>query len=254
MFHVFLVGAGPGDPELLTVRAYNLLHEAEVILYDSLVDPRVLRLARKGARMIDVGKRCGRHAASQKMICEILVAEARTGAMVVRLKGGDPMIFGRATEEMAALDEAGIAYEVVPGITAASAAAASLGISLTQRGVARSLHFLTGHGADDGLPGHDWVALTRSGGTIAVYMGGQTIAGLAAHLIESGMRPDMPAIAVENASLPNQRNLFGSIAMLPRLLEAAKPGGPVLICIGEALRGDVRGDEVFLNVERVNTA
>jgi uroporphyrin-III C-methyltransferase/precorrin-2 dehydrogenase/sirohydrochlorin ferrochelatase/uroporphyrin-III C-methyltransferase len=239
---VFLAGAGPGDPELLTVRAHRLLREAEVILHDSLVDARILALAGAGARMIDVGKRCRRHSASQAMICEQLVAEARTGALVLRLKGGDPMIFGRATEEMAALDAAGIGYEVVPGVTAASAVAASLGVSLTQRGVARALHFLTGHGAEDGLPGHDWVALTRAGGTIAVYMGGQTIAGLAAHLVEAGMRPEMPAIAVENASLPGQRNFFGSIASLPKLLEAAKPTGPVLICVGEALRGDARTD------------
>jgi uroporphyrin-III C-methyltransferase/precorrin-2 dehydrogenase/sirohydrochlorin ferrochelatase/uroporphyrin-III C-methyltransferase len=235
MPHVFLIGAGPGDPELLTLKAYRLIDEAEVILYDSLVDPRVLRLARRGARLIDVGKRCGRHSASQALICQLLVEEARTGALVVRLKGGDPMIFGRATEEMDSLDAAGIDYEIVPGITAATAAAAGLRLSLTQRGIARSLHFLTGHGAEGGLPAHDWVSLTKSGGTLVVYMGGQVLGGLATHFIEAGMEPDMPAIAIESASLPTQTVIAGTIATLPRLLGEAHLTGPVLIMIGAAL-------------------
>jgi siroheme synthase len=145
------------------------------------------------------------------------------------------MIFGRATEEMAALDEAGIAYEIVPGITAATAAAASLQKSLTKRATARSLHFLTGHGAEGGLPAHDWVSLTRSGGTLVVYMGSKTLAGLAAHFIEAGMDPGMPAIAVENASLPTQRVFPATIATLPRLLSATTTTGPVLLLIGEAM-------------------
>jgi uroporphyrin-III C-methyltransferase/precorrin-2 dehydrogenase/sirohydrochlorin ferrochelatase/uroporphyrin-III C-methyltransferase len=233
--NVYLVGAGPGDPELLTIKAYNLLNQAEIILYDSLVDPRVLALARRGARLIGVGKRCGRHSIKQSEICERLVAEARTGALTVRLKGGDPMVFGRATEEMEALTAAGIAFAVIPGITTATAAAASLAKSLTQRGVSKSLHFLTGHGAQNGLPAHDWVALTKSGGTLAIYMGGQTVHGLATHFIEAGMSPEMPAVAVENVSLPSQRMLTGSLAMLPRLLENAAFEGPVLILIGAAL-------------------
>ena len=138
----------------------------------------------------------------------MLVEHALAGNIVVRLKGGDPMIFGRVTEEIQALEDHGIAYEVIPGVTAASAAAASLGRSLTQREVARSVHFLTGHGAEDGLPAHDWVALTRAGGTLVIYMGRETLPGLAAHFIEAGMQPDMPAIAVENAlGLPPQTAL-----------------------------------------------
>ncbi len=232
MTKVFLIGAGPGDPELLTLKAYRLIHQADVVLYDSLVDKRIVRMARRGARRIDVGKRCGKHSASQAAICELLVAEALAGHFVVRLKGGDPMVFGRATEEMNALEAAGIEFDVVPGITAATAAAASLKLSLTRRGVARSLHFLTGHGAEGGLPAHDWVSLTKSGGTLVVYMGGQTLPGLAAHFIEAGMDPAMPAIAVENASLPNQRNIFGTIASLPRMLVAAACEGPTLVMIG----------------------
>jgi uroporphyrin-III C-methyltransferase/precorrin-2 dehydrogenase/sirohydrochlorin ferrochelatase/uroporphyrin-III C-methyltransferase len=235
MTHVFLVGAGPGDPELLTLKAARLLQVADTVLYDSLVDPRVLALAGPGARRVDVGKRCGRHSASQAEICRLLVAEARSGQRVVRLKGGDPMVFGRATEEMDALRDQGIAFEVVPGVTAATAAAAGLQRSLTRRGTARSLHFLTGHGAEGGLPAHDWVSLTKSGGTLVVYMGGETLPGLAAHLIEAGMATDMPAILIENASLPDQRALLATISTLPRLHAACAASGPVIILIGEAL-------------------
>jgi uroporphyrin-III C-methyltransferase len=231
---VFLIGAGPGDPELLTLKAHRLLQAAEVVLHDSLVDPRILAMAPR-ARLTDVGKRCGRHSASQSEISRLLCAEALAGHVVVRLKGGDPMIFGRATEEMEALDAHGIAYEVVPGITAATAAASSLRLSLTRRGIARSLHFLTGHGAEGGLPDHDWVALAKTGGTLAVYMGGHTLAGLAAHLIEAGMAADTPAIGVENASLAGERMTRGTIGSLPRALMAAGDG-PVLVLIGEALR------------------
>jgi len=246
MSRVYLVGAGPGDPELLTLKAARLIGAADAVLYDSLVDPRVLKLAGRQARLIDVGKRCGRHSMAQAQICRLLVEQARIGDMVVRLKGGDPMVFGRATEEMAALRDAGIAFEVIPGVTAATAAAASLQMSLTRRKAARSLHFLTGHGAEDGLPAHDWVALTRSGGTLVVYMGGQTIAGLASHFIEAGMAPAMPAIAVESASLATQRVIAGTIGTLPALLAAAKPAGPVLLLVGEALRDETAAVQVVL--------
>jgi uroporphyrin-III C-methyltransferase len=233
--NVALVGAGPGDPELITLKAFRLIQEADILLYDSLANARIVNMARRGCRRVDVGKRCGRHGASQEQICALLVAAAKTGARVVRLKGGDPMIFGRATEEMAALDEAGIAYEIVPGVTAATAAAACLRKSLTKRATARSLHFLTGHGAEGGLPAHDWVSLTKSGGTLVVYMGSNTAAGLASHLIEAGMDPTMPAIAMENASLLTQREITGTIATLPRRLASTPITGPVLLLIGEAL-------------------
>lgn len=236
MSRVFLTGAGPGDPELLTLKAARVLASAEVVLHDSLVDPRIIALANPAARIIDVGKRCGRHSATQEQICDLLVAEALAGHMVVRLKGGDPMIFGRATEEMDALRANNIDFEIIPGITAASAASAGTKISLTQRNIARSLHIITGHGAEGGLPGHDFCALTKSGGTLAVYMGGETLPGLAAHFIESGMEPSMPAILIENASLPNERYLHATIATLPGLHAAHAAAGPVLILVGEALR------------------
>jgi uroporphyrin-III C-methyltransferase/precorrin-2 dehydrogenase/sirohydrochlorin ferrochelatase/uroporphyrin-III C-methyltransferase len=236
MSRVFLVGAGPGDPDLLTVKAAKALARADVVLHDSLANPRIVAMAKPGAEIIDVGKRCGRHSAAQAAICQMLVAAARTGRIVVRLKGGDPMIFGRATEEMDALQEAGIDFEIIPGVTAASAAAAGLRLSLTRRQISRSLHILTGHGAEGGLPGHDFIALTKAGGTLALYMGGETLGGLAAHFIEAGMAPEMPAILVENASLPDERHLRATIATLPGLHAARAATGPVLILVGEALR------------------
>ena len=248
MNRVFLVGAGPGDPELLTMKALRRLASADVVLYDSLVDARIISMASPSACLIDVGKRCGKHSASQREICDLLVAQALAGHVVVRLKGGDPMVFGRATEEMEALRAHGVSFEVIPGITAATAAAATLELSLSKRGVARSVHFLTGHGADGGLPAHDWVSLTKSCATLVVYMGSQTLGGMAAHFIEAGMAPDMPAIAIENASLAQQRTLYGTIATLPRLVERAMTTGPILIMIGEAMQAHdnpVTLDEIF---------
>jgi uroporphyrin-III C-methyltransferase len=242
MTRVFLIGAGPGDPELLTLKAARLLRAAEVVLHDSLVDPRILAEAPR-ARLIDVGKRCGRHSTPQQEICRLLVEEALAGHVVVRLKGGDPMVFGRATEEMEALRAHDISFEVVPGITAATAAAASLRLSLTRRGISRSLHFLAGHGAEYGLPAHDWVALTRAGGTLVVYMGGKTLPGVAAHFIEAGMPADMPAVAVENASLETQAIMRGTIASLPQRVAEAAPRGPLLVLIGPAMRDETMLDE-----------
>lgn len=245
MARVFLVGAGPGDPELLTMKAWRVLAKADVVLRDSLVDRRIISLCRRDAEIIDTGKRCGRHAMTQAEISRLLCHHARQGGIVVRLKGGDPMIFGRATEEMAALAANRIPFEVIPGVTAASAAAAALNFSLTQRGIARSLHFLTGHGAEDGLPAHDWAALSRAGGTLVIYMGRDTLAGSAAQLMAAGMPPAMPAIAIESASLPGERIFRGSIATLPALVAEAAPAGPVLVLIGKALREEAAIAEIF---------
>jgi uroporphyrin-III C-methyltransferase len=241
---VALVGAGPGDPDLLTVRALRLLRAADVILHDSLIGQAILGLARPAAICIDVGKRCGKPSAAQGEIHRLMVEHARAGARVVRLKGGDPMIFGRAAEEMRALREHGISCEIVPGITAASAAAASLGLSLTRRKVARTVHFLTGHGAEDGLPGHDWGALARAGGTLAIYMGRETVGGLAAHLIEAGLSPATPAAVIQNASRPDETIRWSSLAFLPQDLAAMPSDAPTLILLGEAMRdGDATDAE-----------
>ena len=232
---VFLLGAGPGDPELLTVKAHRILQTADVVLHDSLIDARVLELVPAGATVVDVGKRCGARATKQAAINTLLCAHARSGGVVVRLKGGDPMIFGRADEELAALTAAGFACEVVPGVTAASAAAAAVQLSLTRRHVSRALHVLTGHGADGALPAHDWAALAAAGGTLALYMGARQIVSVATHLIEAGLASETPATAVESASLPAQRMIRGTVATLGRALAASAPGGPVIVLIGDAM-------------------
>ena len=227
-----LVGAGPGDPDLLTLRAVKAIQSADVVLFDALIDPAILDLAPSSARRIDVGKRCGRHAMQQSAINRLIVREALSGAHVVRLKGGDPFVFGRGGEELDSLRLAGVPVEVVPGVTAACAAAASLQIPLTHRNVARSVHFVTGHGTDGTVPAHDWTALARSGGTIAAYMAGRTLPVVAERLVAAGMAGSTPAVAVENASRAGERRLFGTLAELPALLVEAGFTGPTLVLIG----------------------
>ena len=227
-----LVGAGPGDPDLLTLRAVKAIQSADALLFDALIDPAILDLARPGTRRIDVGKRCGRHAMKQAAINDLIVRLAREGLHVVRLKGGDPFVFGRGGEELDSLRAAGVPVTVVPGVTAACAAAASLQVPLTHRDLARSVHFVTGHGTGGDLPAHDWAALVRSGGTIAAYMAGRTLAGLSARLMDAGMAGSTPAVAVENASRVNEARRFGTIATLAATLAAAGFEGPTLVLIG----------------------
>ena len=227
-----LVGCGPGDVDLLTLRAVKAIQSADALLFDALIDPAILDLAPVTARRIDVGKRCGRHAMKQTAINALIVKLARAGAHVVRLKGGDPFVFGRGGEELDTLRSAGIPVTVVPGVTAACAAAASLQVPLTHREVARSVHFLTGHGADGSVPAHDWAALARSGGTIAAYMASRTLPAVAARLIAAGMAGSTPAVAVENASRASERRLFGTLADLPAALAEAGFDGPTLVMIG----------------------
>ena len=230
-----LVGAGPGDPDLLTLRAVKAIQRADAVLYDALIDPAVLDLARPDARRIDVGKRCGRHAMKQAAINRLIVSLAQSGAHVVRLKGGDPFVFGRGGEELDSLRAAGVPVDVVPGVTAACAAAASLQIPLTHRDVARSLHFVTGHGSDGGVPAHDWRALAVSGGTIAAYMASKTLRSVAASLIEAGLSGSTPAVAVENASRPNEAHIHGTLATLADCLDAERSEGPTLVLIGSVV-------------------
>ena len=227
-----LVGAGPGDPDLLTLRALKAIQGADALLYDALIDPAILDLAPAHARRIDVGKRCGRHAMHQGAINALIVRLAREGLHVVRLKGGDPFVFGRGGEELDSLRAAGVPVTVVPGVTAACAAAASLQIPLTHRDVARSVHFVTGHGADGAIPAHDWHALVRGGGTIAAYMASRTLAAMTDNLLAAGMAASTPAVAVENASRTNERRLFGTLADLPARLTEAGYTGPTLVLIG----------------------
>jgi uroporphyrin-III C-methyltransferase len=227
-----LVGAGPGDPDLLTLRAVKAIQSADAVLFDALIDPAILDFARPSARRINVGKRCGRHPMKQAAINRLIVTLAQSGAHVVRLKGGDPFVFGRGGEELDSLRAAGVPVEVIPGVTAACAAAASLQIPLTHRDVARSLHFVTGHGSDGAVPAHDWRALAASGGTIAAYMASKTLRSVAANLMQAGLAGSTPAVAVENASRSNETHLHGTLATLPDRLDAARPDGPTLVLIG----------------------
>ncbi len=230
-----LVGAGPGDPDLLTLRAVKAIQSADAILYDALIDPAVLDLAPAAARRVDVGKRCGRHSMKQAAINRLIVSLARDGAHVVRLKGGDPFVFGRGGEELDSLRAAGVVVEVVPGVTAACAAAASLQIPLTHRDTARSVHFVTGHGSDGEVPAHDWHALAASGGTIAAYMASRTFGAMSASLIAAGMSAATPAVVVENASRPNEAHVFATLGTLAERLAGRPVGGPALVLIGQVV-------------------
>jgi len=234
--HVALVGAGPGAADLLTLRAHRLLMEADVIVHDALVPESVIAMGRRDAERIAAGKRKGCHTKTQSEINALLVELGRAGRQVVRLKCGDPLVFGRAGEEMAALREAGVSYEVVPGVTAAFAAAADFELPLTLRGVASSMIFTTGHdlrGAT--LP--DWARLAIEGATVAVYMGRSIAAEVAARLIEAGLSPDTAVAVVENASVPERRMLHGTLADLPSLEDRSELTGPVMTIIGDAVAG-----------------
>ncbi|MEZ5656497.1 MAG: uroporphyrinogen-III C-methyltransferase [Sphingobium sp.] len=232
---VWLVGAGPGDPDLLTRKAERLLHSASVVFYDALVGPGVLDLVPPHVRRVPVGKRSGRHSKAQESINDLLVAAAHAGERVVRLKGGDPSIFGRSTEEMAALREQGISVQVCPGITAASAAAASAGISLTLRGLARKLTFVTAHARAGEPLDLDWDALADPKATLAVYMGKAAARAVSNHLIRAGLRGDTPVMVAENVSLPEERVLHTRLDLLPIAAQAIGDG-PALLLIGEATR------------------
>ncbi len=227
---VYLVGAGPGAPDLLTLRAARLLQSADVVFHDALVHPDTLALAAR-ARKVDVGKRYGKVSTEQHFINRQLVAAARTHAVVVRLKGGDPMLFGRAQEELDALAEAGIDAEVVPGVTAALAAAASLGVSLTRRGVARTVAFLTPR-VGRGESATAWLPAALGADSAILYMAAGASREVAAALIDAGKPAATPVALVESASLPEERRLFTTLGRL-RDNDCAHAAGPVVVCIGE---------------------
>lgn len=234
---VTLVGAGPGDPELLTLKAVRALQTATMILYDDLVGPDILELARREALRIAVGKTGHGPAVRQSEICARIVALAEAGETVVRLKGGDPSIFGRATEEVDACRAAGIEVSIVPGISAAQGAAASLGISLTERMHARRVQYLTGHGADGRLPRDlDWAAIADPVATSAIYMPRATLAEFVREAIAHGLAADTPAVAVASATLPDQQHVAGPLADLPGLVAALAPGAPVVVVLGAVAR------------------
>ena len=233
---VFLVGAGPGAEDLLTLRAHRLMMECDVIVYDALVPREVVDMGRRDAERIPVGKRKGCHSKSQSEINALLVELGHAGKRVVRLKSGDPLIFGRAGEEMAALRDAGIAYEIVPGVTSALAAAADFELPLTLRGVSSSLVFTTGHDLQGNvLP--DWARLALSGATVAVYMGRTVAASVAERLMAGGLAEDTTVAVVENAGRRDNRLLHGTLKELPGLEARTELTGPVMVIIGDAVAG-----------------
>ena len=246
---VSLVGAGPGAEDLLTLRAQRALLAADVIVHDRLVPGTIIALGRRDAQRIDVGKSKGCHSRSQNEINAILVREAKAGRRVVRLKAGDPLVFGRAGEEMAALREAGIGFEIVPGVTSALAAAAEAEIPLTLRGVASDLVFATGHDqAGDTLPG--WAGLALSGATIAVYMARSVAGKVAGRLLDAGLPAATPVAVIENATRDERRLFAGTLAELPALADHRDLNGPALILIGEAVaRGALAGAEPLARLD-----
>jgi uroporphyrin-III C-methyltransferase len=227
---VYLVGAGPGAPDLLTLRAADLLRRADIVFYDALVHADTIALADK-AEKIAVGKRCGRHSTAQRFINKRLVDAAGSHAVVVRLKGGDPMLFGRAQEEIDVLEQNGIPYQIVPGITAALAASAAVGTSMTRRGLSRNVTFVTPRrGA--GEEGHDWAHSALAADTCAIYMGIGEAELIAATLMARGANPDLPVVIVESASLPGERRIAVRLADLGKAA-AQNISGPAVILLGE---------------------
>jgi len=233
MGKVYLVGAGPGAPDLLTIRAARILAAADIVLHDALVHPDTLKLAAK-ARFIDVGKRYGKVSTEQRFIHRALIEAARTHAVVVRLKGGDPMMFGRAHEELDALAAAGIETEVVPGVTAALAAASTLKVSLTRRGIARTVSFLTPR-VGKGETASEWLPAAMSADTVVLYMAAGAGPEIARALIGAGKPPSTPVALVESATLESERRTHTNLDALARS-EVTKAEGPVVVCVGEVFR------------------
>jgi uroporphyrin-III C-methyltransferase len=248
---IYLVGAGPGDPDLLTIRAARLIESARVIVHDGLVDPAVLAIARDDAELISVAKRRSHHTLPQEDISALLVRIARSGEDVVRLKGGDPFIFGRGGEEAEVARAAGVPVEVVPGISAANGAAAAAQIALTHRDASSIVSFVAGQ--CKGLKDQDWAGLAGKGRTLVIYMGVKTAPQIAEKLMEDGLAPDMPVAVIENAARPEMRVLRGLLAGLPDLVESEEVVSPALIVIGEVTARDSRDSSESWDLSRLGT-
>ena len=230
---VYLVGAGPGDPKLLTVKAVELLKEADVVIYDRLVGEEILNLASKKAEKIYVGKRTGKHEVPQDKITELIIEKAQNGGKVVRLKGGDPFIFGRGGEEAEVLAEKGIKFEVVPGVSSAVVAPAYAGIPLTHRDYASSVAIITGHRAGDAERVIDWAKIANAVDTIVILMGVESLDAIVGKLLEGGVSPDKPVAIVESGTYPQQRTLISTLKAVVAEAEAKQIKPPSVIVIGD---------------------
>jgi uroporphyrin-III C-methyltransferase len=231
---VYLVGAGPGAADLLTLRAARLIESADVLVYDRLVGDEILKLAPRGIPRFDVGKQPKSHPVPQDQINRLLARLAQRHRRVVRLKGGDPLLFGRGGEEAEFLARAHVPFEIVPGITAVQASAASIGLPLTLRGCANSLRLITGHGRNDSELDYDWRALADARTTLAIYMGLANIAAIAGRLMAEGRAASTPVVAIARASLPDQRHVASRLDRIAADVTGANLGGPVLFIVGEA--------------------
>jgi len=234
---VYIVGAGPGDPSLITVRGLEALRRADVVLHDRLAAPELLAAAPQGAETVFVGKEPGRHALSQAEINELMAARARQGLIVVRLKGGDPFIFGRGGEEADFLARQGIEFEIIPGVTAACGAGAFTGVALTDRNSSSLVTFVTAREGEGASPGVDWAALARLGGTLAVYMGRGNLRETAARLVENGLAADTPCLVVERATLPAQRTVHATLAEVAAACAQAGLEPPCMVIVGAVAGG-----------------
>lgn len=230
---VFLIGAGPGDPDLITLKAVKALQTAEVILIDDLVNRALLAHA-PHARIVEVGKRGGCKSTPQHFINRMMIALATQGQTVVRLKGGDPFLFGRGGEEMQALRQAGVSVEIVPGITSGIAAPASIGIPVTHREFTHGVTFVTGHTQNGEKP--DWQALVAGGTTLVIYMGMKYLSAIVTDLLEAGMASDLPAAAIQQGTTQQQRQVVSTLAALPAAVKQEGLESPAIIVLGEVVR------------------
>jgi uroporphyrin-III C-methyltransferase len=230
---VYLVGAGPGDPKLLTVKAVELLKEADVVIYDRLVGEQILNLAPVKAEKIYVGKRTGKHEVPQNKITELIIEKAQTGGNVVRLKGGDPFVFGRGGEEAEALVEKGIAFEVVPGVSSSVAAPMYAGIPLTHRDYAASVAIITGHRAGDAEKPINWAKIADAIDTMVILMGVESLDGIVNKLLEGGVSPNKPVAIIESGTYPQQRTLINILGNIVKDAEKKQIKPPAVIVIGE---------------------
>ena len=230
---VYLVGAGPGDPQLLTIKAVKVLKEADVVIYDRLVGEEILCLAPESAEMIYVGKRTGKHEVPQDKITELIIEKAQGGGKIVRLKGGDPFIFGRGGEEAEALVEKGIEFEVVPGVSSAVVAPAYAGIPLTHRDYAASVAIVTGHRAGDAEKPIDWVKIAKAVDTMVILMGVESLDGIVGKLLKGGITENKPVAMVESGTYPKQRTLIATLGTIVKEAEAKQIKPPAVIVIGE---------------------